>query len=83
MTVKTFKAQYELLEFDHYIDHSHEEPVSVVCLILRTDDIDYIKDELNDLFAVEDNRNAYIFSDYEIAECYELKKGIVKVVCIK
>lgn len=83
MTVKTFKAQYDLLEFNHYIDHSHEEPVSVVDLILRTDDINYVKDELNDLFAVETNKNAYVFSDYEISECYELEDGIIKVVCIK
>lgn len=83
MIVKTFKAQYELLEFNHYIDHSHEEPVSVVDLILRTNDIDYVKDELNDLFAVEDNRNAYVFSGYDISECYELEDGIIKVVCIK
>ena len=83
MTVKTFKAQYELLEFNHYIDHSYEEPVSVVDLILRTDDIDYVKDELNDLFAVETNKNAYVFSGYEISEYYELEEGILKVVCIK
>lgn len=83
MIVKTFKAQYELLEFNHYIDHSHEEPVNVVDLILRTNDIDYVKDELNSLFAIEAGKQTYVFSGYEISECYELGKGLVKVVCIK
>lgn len=83
MKVKTFKAQYELADFNHYIDHSHEEPVSVVDLTLRTNDVDYVEDELKDLFAVETGKHAYVFSGYEVAECYEIADGLVKAICIK
>ena len=83
MQIKTFKAEYELVEFSHYIDHSHDEPVSVIDLIVRTNDIDYLVDELGNLFAIETDRHSYVFSGYEISEYYEVGEGLVKVVCIK
>ena len=83
MKVKTFKAQYELVEFDHYMDHSYEDIINVVDLLLKTNDIDYVKDELEDLFAVDTGKQAYVFSGYQVNECYEIEDGLVKVVCIK
>ena len=83
MKVKTFKAQYELIEFDHYMDHSYEEPISVIDLLLKTNEIDYVKDELETLFAVETDKQSYVFSGYTVNECYEIEDGLVKVVCIK
>ena len=78
MQIKTFKAEYELIEFSHYIDHSHDEPVSVIDLIVRTNDIDYLIDELGNLFASETDRHSYVFSGYEISEYYEVGEGLVK-----
>lgn len=83
MTVKTFEGQYELAEFNHYIDHSYNEPISVVELTLKTNEPDYVKDDLKDLFAIEAGKQVYVFSDYEISECYEVTEGLIKVVCIK
>lgn len=83
MTVKTFKAEYELVEFNHYIDHSHDEPVSVIDLVIRTNDIDYLIDELGSLFAIETDKHSYVFSGYGLSEYYEVGEGLVKIVCIK
>ena len=84
MEVKTFKSQYELLEFNHYIDNSNPDAqISVIELLLNTKDIEYLEGELSDIFAIITDKQAYVFSGYEVSECYEEDNGLVKVVCIK
>ena len=84
MEVKTFKSQYELLEFNHYIDNSNPDAqISVIELLLNTKDIEYLEGELSDIFAILTDKQAYVFSGYEVSECYEEDNGLIKVVCIK
>ena len=84
MEVKTFKAQYELLEFSHYIDSSNPDAqISVIELLLNTSDIEYLEGELSEIFAVSTDSHTYVFSGYEVSECYKEDNGLVKVVCIK
>ena len=84
MEVKTFKSQYELLEFNHYIDNSNPDAqISVIELLLNTKDIEYLEGELSDIFAIITDKQAYVFSGYEVSECYEEDNGLIKVVCIK
>ena len=84
MEVKTFKSQYELLEFNHYIDNSNPDAqISVIELLLNTKDIEYLEGELSDIFAIETEKQVYVFSGYEVSECYEEDNGLIKVVCIK
>lgn len=84
MEVKTFNSQYELLEFNHYIDNSNPDAqISVIELLLNTKDIEYLEGELSDIFAILTDKQAYVFSGYEVSECYEEDNGLIKVVCIK
>ena len=84
MEIKTFKAEYGLVEFCHYIDCTNEtNQISVIELLVDTPDIEFLKDELNDIFAIETQQHTYIFSGYEVSECYETDNGLIKVVCIK
>ena len=77
MEVKTFKSQYELLEFNHYIDNSNPDAqISVIELLLNTKDIEYLEGELSDIFAIITDKQAYVFSGYEVSECYEEDNGI-------
>ena len=83
MKIKTFEARYELIEFHHYVDNSNPSTqISVVELLIDTPDIEYLEKELSNLFAIETEKQTYMFSGYEVSECYE-DNGLIKVVCIK
>lgn len=83
MKVKTFEAQYDLIEFNHYIDKDKEEPISVVDLVVKCDNIEFIEKEFNMLFVVEANKLNYVFYDYELTECYSVGGGLIRVICVK
>ena len=80
MEIKTFEARYELIEFCHYIDINQ---INVLELLVNTDDISFLEDELSTIFAIETEKQTYVFSGYEVFECYEENNGLIKVVCIK
>ena len=84
MEIKTFEARYELVEFCHYIDSSNlDTQISVLELVVNTPDIEFLEQELSTIFAVETEKQVYVFSGYEVSECYEEDNGLIKVVCIK
>lgn len=83
MEIKTFEGRYELVEFHHYIDNTRPNQISVIELLVNTNDIDFLEQELTSIFAVETGKQIYVFSGYEISECYEESDGLIKVVCIK
>ena len=84
MEIKTFEARYELIEFCHYIDNSNPDTqVSVLELLINTQDIEFLEQELSTIFAIETEKQVYVFSGYEVSECYEEDNGLIKVVCIK
>ena len=80
MEIKTFEARYELIDFCHYIDSNQ---ISVLELTVDTDDMDFLESELTSIFAIETDKQTYVFSGYEVNECYKEDNGLVKVVCIK
>ena len=80
MEIKTFEARYELIDFCHYIDSNQ---ISVLELTVDTDDMDFLESELTSIFAIETDKQTYVFSGYEVNECYKENNGLVKVVCIK
>ena len=80
MEIKTFEARYELIDFCHYIDPNQ---ISVLELTVDTDDMDFLEAELTSIFAIETDKQTYVFSGYEVNECYKEDNGLVKVVCIK
>lgn len=80
MEIKTFEARYELIEFCHYIDVNQ---INVLELLVNTDDVSFLEEELSTIFAIETEKQTYVFSGYEISECYEEDNGLIKVVCIK
>lgn len=83
MKVKTFEAHYELVEFNHYIDHDKKEPVSVVDLVVKSDNIEFIQKEFDNIFIVEADKLSYVFYNYELTECYEVGDGLIRVICVK
>ena len=80
MEIKTFEARYELIEFCHYIDPNQ---INVLELSVNSDDLDYLENELSNIFAIETEKQTYVFSGYEVSECYKEDNGLTKVVCIK
>lgn len=80
MEIKTFEGRYELIDFCHYIDPNQ---INVLELTVDTDDLDYLESELTSIFAIETDKQTYVFSGYEVNECYKEDNGLVKVVCIK
>jgi hypothetical protein len=80
MEIKTFEARYELIEFCHYIDINQ---INVLELLVNTDDVSFLEEELSTIFAIETEKQTYVFSGYEVSECYEEDNGLIKVVCIK
>ena len=84
MEIKTFEARYELVEFCYYIDNTLPNgQISVIELLVNTEDVDFLEQELSTTFAIETDKQIYIYSGYEVSECYEEDNGLVKVVCIK
>ena len=80
MEIKTFETRYELIEFCHYISSNQ---ISVLELTVNTNDMDFLEKELSTIFAIETEKQTYVFSGYEVSECYEEDNGLIKVVCIK
>ena len=86
MEVKTFQKHYKLCRFDHYVDNVDDETiVSVLEMILKVDDVDldYLKDEFAEIFAIETSDQCYVFSHYTVHEYYLTDNGMVCIVCIK
>ena len=83
MKAKTFGAQYELVEFNHYIDHEKEKPVNVVDFVVESNNIDFIENEFAHLFVIDTGSSSYVFSDYELVECYSIGGGLIRVICVK
>ena len=84
MEIKTFEARYELVEFCHYIDNTRpDNQISVIELLVNTNDMGFLEQELTSIFAIETEKQTYVFSGYEVSECYQEDNGLIKVVCIK
>lgn len=83
MKAKTLKAQYELIEFNHYLDESNDEPISIVDFVIKCDNVEYAEDEFSYIFIIETEKTSYVFYDYEVNECYEVGNGLIHVVCVK
>ena len=75
------KSEYELIEFNHYVDNiSSDTQISVIEFLLNAKDMEYLEDELSDIFAIVTDKQAYVFSGYEVSECYEDENGLIKEV---
>ena len=83
MKAKTFGAQYELVEFNHYVDSGKEKPINVVDFVVESDNIEFIENEFSHLFVIETGENFHVFNDYELTECYEVGGGLIRVICVK
>lgn len=85
MKAKTFEAQYELADFNLYMDNSNDnnEVVTVVDFVVENDNLDFIKKEFNNIFIIETDKITYLFSDYELIECYSIGEGLIRVICVK
>lgn len=83
MKANTFGAQYELVEFNHYVDHEKEEPINVVDFVVESDNIDFIEKDFTHLFVIDTEESSYVFNDYELTECYAIGGGLIRVICVK
>lgn len=83
MIVKTSNNQYWLVEFNNYIDHSMENTVSVVDLVVECNDVESIMGEFDDTFIVDTDNLSYIFFGYELIECYAVGGNLIHIVCVK
>lgn len=61
MEAITFGAQYELIEFNHYIDRESEETVNVLDIVIKSNAIDCIEKEFNNLFVIDTGKTSYVF----------------------
>lgn len=83
MKLNFSNEEYELLEFNFHIDNSYQTPINILELLIKTDEVDYIKERLNDSFFVETDEYTYVFTDFTVEECYLINNDLLLVVCIK
>lgn len=83
MKIKFSNSEYELLEFNYHIDDSYERLIHILELLIETNNIDDVREELNDSFIVEANECTYVFSGFETHEYYMVGDTLLQVVCIK
>ena len=72
----------EILELRIW-QEDHELVKHLSDVTIDTDDMDFLEAELASIFAIETDKQTYVFSGYEVNECYKEDNGLVKVVCIK
>ena len=83
MKIKTLNGEYGLLEFNYHIDDSYETPINILELLIESNEIEYIKEELSDSFLVETKEYTYVYVDFNVEECYLVNNDLLLVVCIK
>lgn len=82
MQIKSFNSLYDLVEFHHYVNQVDGDTVSVLELLLDCSIEDFREDDFTSIFVIEDHKQTYVFSWYQVEEYYE-ENGGVKVVCVK
>lgn len=84
MKVTSLQNTHSLVEFHHYIDNvKDDELISIVELLIESNDTDSIETEFSNTFAVETNNQSYIFSNYKVSEYYIVGDNFIKVICVK
>lgn len=84
MKVHTLNSHFNLYEFHFYIDQSDENTlISVLDLLIESDDLDLIKDSFTNIFTIETDNQTYVFSNYDLSEYYTVGDGLIKVTCVK
>lgn len=85
MKAKTFEAQYELTDFNFYMDDNNDrdEVITIVDFVVEGDDVDFVKKDFSNMFVIDTDKVSYLFSDYEMSECYTIGSNLIRVVCIK
>lgn len=82
MKIYTKEAQYEPIEFNHYIDQNDKGVTHVVDFVIESDNIDSIEEEFNYcILATKDF--VYSLSGYELIEYYEIGNGLIQVIYVK
>ena len=82
MKIYTSMAQYELIEFNHYIDQSGDSIIHVVDFVVELSNIDSIEEEFSN-FLISTKDFAYSLLNYEVTEYYEIGNGLVQIICVK
>ena len=84
MEAKTFQSKYDVVEFHTYITNTtNGDYITVIELLLNTDKLDFIEKDFSDIFVIETDKQAYVFSGYEVSEYYFTENNLVRVVCTK
>ncbi len=85
MKAKTFEAQYELTDFNLYMDDNNDrdEVITIVDFVVEGDDVDFVKEDFSNMFVIDTDKVSYLFSDYEVSECYSIGSNLIRVVCVK
>ena len=83
MELKALNTEYELLEFNYHIDNSYDKPISILELLIKTDEIDLVRADLTNLFIIETDTYVYVFDGFEIQECYMVGDKLLQAVCVK
>lgn len=82
MKIYTKMAQYEPIEFNHYMDQCSNGTIHVVDFVIELESLDSIEEEFsNSIIATKDF--AYSLSGYEVTEYYEIGNNLVQVICVK
>lgn len=82
MTIKSYQSQYNLVEFHHYVNQVDDEIVNLVELLIDCPIEEFNEHDFTSIFVIEDGRQHYVFSWYEVDEFYE-EDGMVKIVLVK
>lgn len=83
MKVKTYEAEYDLVEFNQYISHDLDKPTYVVDFVIEYDDISFIEKDFENTFIIDTDNISYIFSDYKVNEYYKISNNLIRIICVK
>ena len=82
MNLKSFNAEYNLMEYHHYVNHVDDKVVNLVELIIDCPIDKFVEDDLTSIFVIESENQTHVFSWYKVDEYYE-ENGYLKVVLVK
>lgn len=82
MKAHTYQKEYELVEFNLYLDNS-KDATTVVDMVVESDDIDNIATDFGKCFIVDTDKTSYVFYNYELSEYYKIGGGLIRLVYVK
>lgn len=82
MYLKISDAQYDLMEFDLFVNGLDRKPISVIEMLVDCSIDEFEAKKLEEVFSIGVDEDFYTFAEFEVNEIYE-DGGFVRIICVK